>query len=178
MNYRLDKPDIFKVQQVIEDRNLVPNHIPDQLVRYFYPGSELLELGVQSKGFNEFTTECDKYRRPDYIPKDPEYEKITRTYLYNGGVVFTDFNHDLACKKYGYDHIGYVVVRSPGATRGSLIINLDTRTIIDILFNSSTCFNCNYGCYTKDILSLVDKYKGKEYVVDYINDVSYPGEAL
>lgn len=177
MKFRLDKPDIFKVYRTIENRDMEPVRNSEPIIRYFYPGAELVELGVLTKGFNAFTVDCDKYRRPDYIPKDPEYEKLTRTYLYNGGVVFINTLPE-ARKKYDGKRVGYVIVRSPGATRGSLVIDLNNNTILDVLFNSSTCFNCNYGCYTKDILSLVDKYKGMVYSVDYIDDVYYPGEAL
>ena len=175
MNYRLDKPDIFKVLRVIEDRNIVPNRMPE-LVRYFYPGTDLMEFTSLTKGYNAFTEECDNYRVPNYVPKDPYYERLTRTYLYMGGVIEVIDNEQVRAK-YG-KNVGCVVFRLPGATRGILAIDMEAHTILNVIFEPSTCFNVNYGCYTNDVLSLVDKYKGKEYVVDYVDGLTNTGGAL
>lgn len=176
MDLTLRRPDIFKVRRVIEDRNLVPNHMPDQLVRYFYPEPDLVEFTSLSKGYNAFTEDCDKYRAPNYVPKDPYYERLTRTYLYMGGVIEV-LDNEYIKSKYG-KNIGHAIFRLPGATRGSIIINIKERIILNIIFEPNTCFNANHGCYTKDVLSLVDKYKGTEYVVDYVDGLMHTGEAL
>lgn len=176
MDLTLRNPDMFKVRRVIEDRNNVPNRMPDPLVRYFYPEPDLVEFTSLSKGYNAFTEECDKYRVSNYVPKDPYYEKLTRTYLYMGGVIEVVDNEQVRAK-YG-KNVGRVVFRLPGATRGSLTIDMESHTILNVIFEPSTCFNANYGCYTKDVMSLVDKYKGTEYVVDYVDGLMNTGEAL
>ncbi len=185
MSFILEKPDIFKVYTTIEKTETVfwrndptfKTSVPTQVVKYFYPGRDLIELGPLAKGYNAFTEECDKFRRSDYVPNDPEYEKLTRTYLYMGGAI------DIVEKPIGKDKyddrtVGYVIVRSPGATRGALVIDINTRTIIDIMFNPDTCFNCMYGCYERGIMKLVDEFKNTSYEVDRIDDFSMVGEAL
>jgi len=174
MDLTLRNPDMFKVRRVIVDKNVVSSPYP--LVRYFYPKPYLVEFTSLSKGYNAFTEECDKYRVSSYIPKDPNYARLTRTYLYMGGVIEVVDNEQVR-DKYG-KNVGRVVFRLPGATRGTLAIDMESHTILNVIFYTDTCFNVNYGCYANGILSLVDKYKGTVYSVDYIDDVYYPGEAL
>lgn len=185
MSFTLYKPDIFKVYTTIEKTEVVfwrndltfKHSVPTQVVKYFYPGPDLIELGPLAKGYNAFTEACDKFRRSDYVPKDPEYEKLTRTYLYMGGAI-NIVEKPLSKDKYGDRTVGCVIVRSPGATRGSLVIDINTRKIIDIIFNPDTCFSCMYGCYERSIMKLVDEFKNTPYEVDRIDDFSMVGEAL
>ena len=185
MSFTLYKPDIFKVYTTIEKTETVfwrndptfKHSVPTQVVKYFYPGPDLIELGSLAKGYNAFTEACDKFRRSDYVPKDPEYEKLTRTYLYMGGVIDI-VEKPISKDKYGDRTVGCVIVRSPGATRGSLVIDINTRMIIDIMFNPDTCFDCTYGCYERGIMKLVDEFKNTPYEVDRIDDFSMVGEAL
>lgn len=183
IRFVLERPDIFKVYSTMEEysdtyyHNSVKLHRPRRVVRYFYPDSDLIEISSLAKGFNAFTAECDKYRRANYIPKYPEFERLTRTYMYQGGVIEM-FDEHIRDTKYDGKNVGFAIFRTPGATRGSIIIDIDNRNIMDILFDRDVCINDNYGCYTPDVLKLADEFKNMPYNIDLITDIIRVGEAL
>lgn len=172
-------PDIFKVYTTDEGYeesyyvNGEKRTLHKHLIRYFYPGDAIIELTSSSKGYNEFTKACDEYRLGNYIPEYPMFEEVCKTYLYNAGVTVPSYVD--ANKVHTFADIPF---RTPGATRGHLVVDIDTQTIIDVVFNEYTCFDSRIGCYDKGILELVDKFKNTKYKVDRISDIVRIGDAL
>lgn len=100
----------------------------------------------------KFTEEVDKYRLP-YITKDDDMKSMFRTYLWR-----TDLK---ACLN-GSNSI--IAFRSPGATRGHLVVEkVDDKLIIkDIFFYEDTCFSESIGCYEESVLEIIQDFIGKE----------------
>lgn len=95
---------------------------------------------------NKLTEELDKYLIKEIL-KSP-YMNLHRTYLYGPDI-----------ERYFKGKDNRIVFRVPGATRGQIVLDNED-TIIRIDFIEDTCFNKTYGCYTRNVIKVRDKFIG------------------
>jgi len=102
---------------------------------------------------NCFTKECDIYL-------NKESKKIKD--YFDGGIC--TYLSEWDPKQTGDEFHRLFAIRFPGATRGCLWLDRESNLISNIKFDETTSFSEAIGCYTRDLLTIVPKWIGKELI--------------
>lgn len=102
---------------------------------------------------NEFTRDCDSFLLRKLKPMHEQFDLKTEIYISRNPELDKIPSNPICVN---------LLFRYPGATRGSIILDIRSGVVCGVLFNDTAYKDMAIACYTSDIATLRDRYIGKK----------------